>query len=85
MSRKTKTSPPKDREAVMAQVRQLLAEHFEVGVCVVSWEDAGTTFDMDFKFGNSYAAKSLAREAEEILWPLEEEEETEDDEEEEEA
>lgn len=79
MSRKT--SPPKDREAVMTQVRQLLAEHFDVGVCVVSWEDEGTTYDMDFKFGNSHAARALAREAEEILWPLEEE--TEDEEEEE--
>ena len=79
-----KSTPPKDREAVMLQVRQLLAEHFDVGVCVVSWEDEGTTYDMDFKFGNSHAARALAREAEEILWPLEEEE-TEDDEEEEEA
>ena len=35
---------------------------------------------MDFKFGNDYAAKALAREAEELLWPIEEEEE--DDEEE---
>ena len=80
MSRKTKASLPPDREAVMLQVRQILAEHFEVGVCVVSWEDAGTTYDMDFKFGNSHAARNLAREAEDILWPLEEEEE--DDEEE---
>ena len=82
MSRKSKSSPPPDREAVMLQVRQLLAEHFEVGVCVVSWEDAGTTFDMDFKFGNSHAARALARDAEEILWPIEEEE-TDDEEEEE--
>ena len=73
MSRKAKSSPPPDREAVMTQVRQILAEHFEVGVCVVSWEDAGTTYDMDFKFGNSHAARALARDAEEILWPLEEE------------
>lgn len=80
MSRKAKASLPPDREAVMLQVRQILAEHFEVGVCVVSWEDAGTTYDMDFKFGNSHAARNLAREAEDILWPLEEEEE--DDEEE---
>lgn len=57
----------------MTQVRQILAEHFEVGVCVVSWEDAGTTYDMDFKFGNSHAARALARDAEEILWPIEEE------------
>lgn len=82
MSRKTKSSIPKDREAVMLQVRQILAEHFEVGVCVVSWEDQGTTYDMDFKFGNSHAARNLAREAEDILWPMEEEEEEEDDEEE---
>ena len=79
MSRKAKASLPPDREAVMLQVRQILAEHFEVGVCVVSWEDAGTTYDMDFKFGNSHAARNLAREAEEILWPIEE---TEDEEEE---
>ena len=64
----------------MLQVRQILAEHFEVGVCVVSWEDQGTTYDMDFKFGNLHAARNLAREAEDILWPIEEEEE--DDEEE---
>lgn len=79
MIRKAKSNPPKDREAVMEQVRQILCEHFDCGVCVVSWEDAGTTYDMDFKFGNSHAAKSLARDAEEILWPLAEE----DDEEEE--
>ena len=76
------STPLKAREAVMLKVRQLLAEHFDVGVCVVSWEDEGTTYDMDFKFGNSHAARALAREAEEILWPIKEEE-TEDEEEEE--
>ena len=80
----TKIKSPPDREAIMMQVRQMLAEHFEVGVCVVSWEDAGTTFDMDFKFGNIHAARNLASEAENILWPLEDEED-EDEEEEEEA
>jgi len=79
MSRKAKSSPPPDREAVMTQVRQILAEHFEVGVCVVSWEDAGTTFDMDFKFGNSHAARALARDAEEILWPIEADDEEEEE------
>jgi len=73
---------PKGREAIMLQVCQLLAEHFDCGICVVSWEDAGTTFDMDFKFGNSHAVRAIAREAEEILWPTEEEE-TEDEQEEE--
>lgn len=80
MSRKAKSSAPPDREAIMTQVRQILAEHFEVGVCVVSWEDAGTTYDMDFKFGNSHAARALARDAEEILWPIEEEETDEEEE-----
>ena len=79
MSRKTKTTPPPDREAVMTQVRQLLAEHFDCGICVVSWEDEGTTYDMDFKFGNSYAARALARDAEEILWPIEADDEEEEE------
>jgi hypothetical protein len=74
-----KTAPPKDREAVMLQARALLAEHFAHGICVVSWEDEGTTYNMDFKFGNDYAAKALAREAEELLWPIEEEEDDEEE------
>jgi hypothetical protein len=78
--KKTKSSPPKDREAVMLQARALLAEHFDVGIAVVSWEDGGETYFMDFKFGNDYAAKSLCREADDILWLYE----TEDDEEDEE-
>ena len=68
-----KTAPPKDREAVMLQARALLAEHFDVGIAVVSWEDEGETYYMDFKFGNHYAAKSLCREAEDMLWPYEQE------------
>ena len=79
MSRKSKSSPPKDREAVLLQVRQLLAEHFDCGICVVSWEDEGTTYDMDFKFGNSHAARGLARDAEEILWPIEADDEEEEE------
>jgi hypothetical protein len=72
--KKPKFSMPKDRETIMLQVRELLAEHFDVGVSVVSWEDEGQTYYMDFKFGNDYAAKSLCREAEDMLWPYEEEE-----------
>jgi len=78
--RKPKTSPPKDREAVMLQVRDLLAEHFDVGIAVVSWEDGGETYYMDFKYGNDYAARALCREADEILWPYETEDDEEDDE-----
>ena len=72
--RKPKSSPPKDREAVMLQVRDLLAEHFDVGIAVVSWEDGGETYYMDFKYGNDYAARALCREADEILWPYDDEE-----------
>jgi len=78
--RKPKTSPPKDREAIMLQVRDLLAEHFDVGIAVVSWEDGGETYFMDFKFGNDYAARAITREAEDILWPYEPDEDEEDDE-----
>lgn len=79
--RKPKTSPPKDREAIMLQVRSLLAEHFDVGIAVVSWEDGGETYYMDFKYGNDYAARALCREADEILWPYETEDDEEDDDE----
>jgi hypothetical protein len=78
--KKPKPSPPKDREAIMLQVRSLLAEHFDVGIAVVSWEDEGTTYYMDFKFGNDYAARAITREAEDILWPYEPDEDEEDDE-----
>ena len=77
--RKPKSNPPADREAVMMQARALLAEHFAHGICVVSWEDEGTTFNMDFKFGNQFATKALAREAEDLLWPIEEEDEEEEE------
>ena len=78
--KKPKPSPPNDREAIMLQVRSLLAEHFDVGIAVVSWEDEGTTYYMDFKFGNDYAARAITREAEDILWPYEPDEDEEDDE-----
>ena len=63
----------------MLQARALLAEHFAHGICVVSWEEEGTTYNMDFKFGNEFAAKAIARESEEILWPIEESEEDEEE------
>ena len=78
--KKPKPSPPTDREAIMLQVRDLLAEHFDVGIAVVSWEDGGETYFMDFKFVHDYAARAITREAEDMLWPYEEEDEEEDDE-----
>jgi hypothetical protein len=71
MSRKSKSNPPEGREAVLLKVRGILAEHFDVGICVVSWECDGKTFYMDLKFGNEYAAKAIAQECEDLLWPCE--------------
>jgi acyl-CoA reductase-like NAD-dependent aldehyde dehydrogenase len=77
--RKPKASPPKDREAVMLQVRDLLAEHFDVGIAVVSWEDGGETYHMDLKFGNQYAVEALADRTSDILFPMEDDEEEEEE------
>jgi hypothetical protein len=72
--------PPKDRSDVLLQVRQILAENFDCGLAIVSWEEAGITCHMEIKFGNEYAIRQLARDADEILWPVEEDEEEEEEE-----
>jgi hypothetical protein len=82
VSKKAKPTPPADRSTVMEQVRALLADHFDCGLSVVSWEEQGTTFHMEVKFGNHYAVRQLARDAEEILFPIEEDEDEEEEEEE---
>jgi hypothetical protein len=70
--------PPKDRSDVLAQVRQILAENFDCGLAIVSWEEQGVTCHMEIKFGNEYAVQTLARDADEILWPAEEDEDEEE-------
>ena len=60
---------PATREKLLEQVRATLAEHFEVGMVIVSWESEGTTYHMETKHGNSYALRELARRAPELLWP----------------
>lgn len=67
--------PPKDREQAIAQARSLLADFFDAGVTIMSWEEEGETFEMHFTLGNHYACESLARKAEEILFPCEEDDE----------
>jgi hypothetical protein len=69
---------PKDRSDVFAQVRQILAENFDCGLAIVSWEEEGITCHMEIKFGNEYAVRQLARDADEILWPVEEDEDEEE-------
>jgi len=78
---KAKATPPPDRTEILSQVRQLLAEHFDCGVTIVSWEDNGETYHMHAKHGNEYACRSLAGDAESILWPFDDDEEEEDEEE----
>ena len=79
MSRKhqQKATPPKDRSEILTHVRQILAEHFDCGFLIVSWEEIGVTYHMHGKHGNDYACRSLASDAEVILWPLEDEEDEE--------
>jgi hypothetical protein len=60
---------PATREKLLEQVRATLAEHFEVGLLIVSWESEGTTYHMETKHGNDYALRELARRAPELLWP----------------
>ena len=77
MGKKRAKSPAKERAEILAHVRQLLAEHFDCGIVVVSWETEGTTFHSETKFGNEYASKALAGDAINLLWPYNEQEEEE--------
>ena len=65
---------PKERSDVMTEVRKILAENFDCGLAIVSWEEQGETCHMNIKFGHEYALHTLARDADEILWPQEEDE-----------
>ena len=66
-----KKKQPPDRTQILEQCRATLAEHFEVGLLIVSWEEEGTTYHMETKHGNDYALRELARRADELLWPAE--------------
>ena len=75
MSGKRKTE---SRKAVLERIRKELVEQFDVGLAVVSWEEGGTTYHMDLKFGNQYAVEALADRTSDILFPYDEEEEEEE-------
>jgi len=62
------------RKQAMAAVRKILVDNFDTGFAIASWEEGGTTYHMETKFGNHYAAENLAERASEILFPPEEEE-----------
>jgi hypothetical protein len=67
--------PPKDRLKAIQAARELLSDFFDAGICAMSWEEQGETFEMHFSLGNHYACETLARRAEEIVFPVEEDEE----------
>ena len=71
--------PPKDREQAITQARELLADFFDSGICIASWEEDGETYEMHFNLGNHYECESIARKAEEILFPIEDNEEEEEE------
>jgi hypothetical protein len=56
-----------DRKQAIEQARTILAEHFDCGLAIVSWEDEGTTYNMTLCFGNAYAVENMADRATEIL------------------
>jgi hypothetical protein len=71
---------PATRKAVLERIRKELVDQFDVGLAVVSWEEGGETFHMDFKFGNEYAVEKLAERTSDILFPMEDDEEEEEEE-----
>jgi len=72
-------SKQQSRKAVLERIRKELVEQFDVGLAVVSWEEGGTTYHMDLKFGNQYAVEALADRTSNILFPYEEDEEEEEE------
>jgi hypothetical protein len=70
---------PATRKEVLDRIRKQLVDQFDCGLAVVSWEESGTTYHMDLKFGNQYAVEALADRTSDILFPYEEDEEEEEE------
>jgi hypothetical protein len=77
----SKKQRPTDRDTVFEQVRSLLAETYDCGIALCSWEEQGTTYHAYLKFGNDYAAEKLTEKANEIIFPIETEEDEDEEEE----
>jgi hypothetical protein len=66
----------KTQAEILIEVRKLLSDHFDCGIAIVAWEEQGTTYHMECKFGNEYAVQALAKQAETFFEEeIEEEEE----------
>jgi len=70
-----------ERIEALAEAKRLLSEHYDCGLAIVSWEQAGETMHGEFVFGNKFAVEGLASDSFNILFPDEKEEEEEEDEE----
>jgi hypothetical protein len=70
--RKPKEAAPMDRTATLERLRRDLAEHFDIGFVVCSWDEGGTTYHMHTRWGNEYAVENLSEKASELLFPPEE-------------
>jgi len=53
----------------VSEARENLAEHFDHGILIVSWEEGGETMYLETQFGNSFACEKLAERAVELLFP----------------
>lgn len=58
---------PPTQEQAINDVRKTLSDHFDCGIVIVAWEEQGTTYHMETKFGNEYATQNLADRAAEFF------------------
>jgi hypothetical protein len=72
---------PITQDQAITDARKLLSDNFDCGIVIVAWEEQGTTFHMETKFGNEYATQNLADRASEFFEEEETELELEEDEE----
>ena len=59
-------------EQKLAEARKLLADQFDHGIAIVSWEEDGQTMYLETQFGNGFACEKLAERAVDLLFPEEE-------------
>jgi hypothetical protein len=60
MGAKRQSERCESRTEVVHRVERILAEHFDAGVGMVSWAEAGETQYVTLKFGNSFAVEGMS-------------------------
>ena len=61
-------------EPRLAEARKKLADQFDHGIIIVSWEEGGQTMYLESQFGNAFACEKLAERAIDLLFPDEDDE-----------